>query len=117
MLCLCVAWQLRAIDQLQLDLIAAAAPAAGMFTGENIIGALLAVPLDFFHDDLSKAPDVWGYVGKVIGKVRADKPAFSVQFHDGQTTFYLNPHPRFLETEKHRYLNSARVKIVSVATE
>lgn len=110
-----MAWQLRAI--VEDDIILMTAPASGKYTKDTIIGAHLAIPLDFFYDDLSAAPKVWGYIGTVIRGARADRPACWVQFHDGEIQFYLNPHPNFLDHEMHRYLNSPKVRIVSAPTE
>ena len=107
-----VAWQLREIDNNTSILESAAS--SGVYTKSTILGAYLAIPLDFFHDEgCPKAPLLWGYVGKVVRSARADKPAFWVKFHDGEKQFYLNPHPAFLDNEKHRYLNSPEVKIIA----
>ena len=109
----CVAWQMCPIEHDSVILLTA--PPSGTFTPKTIVGVYLAIPIDFFHDDMSKAPDVWGYVGKVSGGSHADQPAFKVQFHDGFQTFYLNRHPKFLHNEQHRFLNNPMVKVVGIA--
>ena len=97
------------------DVLVMTAPASGKFDKKTIVGTFLACPIDFFYDDVSTAPDLWGYIGKVIGGARADQPCLRVQFHDGISEFYLNYHPKFLANEKHRYLNNPSVKVVGVA--
>ena len=114
--------QLRAI--LKDDIVLKTAPASGKFTKETITGVHLAIPVDFFYDDVSKAPKVWGYIGTVVRKAPADAPAFWVKFHDGELQFYLNSHPDYLKHGKLenaklalRFLNSPKVKIVSAPIE
>ena len=90
----------------------------GTLTKENVVGAILAIPASFFTHVEGSTPDCWGYVASVGQKLRrTDKPAYSLKFHDGNTQFYLAPHPNYTEAEKaaginERYLTHASVKVL-----
>ena len=78
------------------------------------VGALLGVPMNYFHDRGSVAmPSLWGYVGRIIRLAPvSDQTAFDVQCFDGAMEFYLDPHPKFTVSELHRYLTSPEIKVI-----
>ena len=108
----------RAVSTSEADALLAVCPAS-VLTQANVVGAVLAIPQNFFTYT-EKENDVWGYVATVTQKVRsADKPAFSLKFHDCTTPFYLEQHPNYTPEEKEagiheRYLQNPGVKVLQL---
>ena len=51
------------------------------------------------------------FVAKIIGSVKADKPAKLLMFPDGaEVAVYVNVHPRAKKSQKHIHLHNPKVK-------
>ena len=85
-------------------------------TVNNVKGAVLAVPKTFYYDaDDAEAPDCWGYVVKVgRQEKKADRTAYFLNGHDGSSAYYLEPHPKFTESERNRFLQHPDVNVLKI---
>ena len=102
----------------ELSVMTAVAPSSEL-SEANILGATLAIPANFFtHTETVQG--FWGYTATVHHKVRgADQVAFSLKFHDGDSTFYLEQHPKYTKAEisagvHERYLKHPDVKVLAL---
>ena len=89
---------------------------APSLTVDTVKGVVLAVPKIFYYDANDEgAPGCWGYAVKVgRQEKKADRVAFFLEGHDGSSTFYLEPHPKFTEAERDRFLKHPNVKVLKL---